>query len=83
MDFQRQNHCDCFDFAVSWPFYRTHCCEVHGWDPGDTEASERPNVERQPSKRRLDRIDRDLVEIRDTLQDHLKSKKTAQPKVWQ
>ncbi len=27
-------HCDCLDFPCSWDFYRSHCWEVHGYDPG-------------------------------------------------
>lgn len=29
--------CDCFDFAISWDFFRAHCWEVHGYDPGPNE----------------------------------------------
>ena len=31
------NRCECFDFPVSWSFYRAHCWEVHGFDPGNNE----------------------------------------------
>ncbi len=29
------HHCDCLDYPVSWAFWRAHCWEVHGFDPGD------------------------------------------------
>jgi len=31
------NKCQCLDYAVSWTFWRAHCIEVHGFDPGDNE----------------------------------------------
>lgn len=34
------NECQCFDFSVSWWFYRAHCREMHGFDPGDNELPE-------------------------------------------
>jgi hypothetical protein len=34
------NRCECFDFPVSWSFYRAHCWEVHGFDPGNNEPPE-------------------------------------------
>jgi len=27
--------CDCFDYEVSWSVYRSHCIDIHGFDPGD------------------------------------------------
>ncbi len=34
--------CNCIDYPVSWTFYRTHCREVHGFDPGDNEPPGEP-----------------------------------------
>jgi len=34
------NRCECFDFPVSWSFYRAHCWQVHGFDPGNNEPPE-------------------------------------------
>ncbi len=49
MDFQRQDHCDCFDYPVAWCWFRQHCREVHGWDPGDNETP-MPSFRREESK---------------------------------
>lgn len=32
--------CECFDFPISWDFYRFHCWEIHGFDPGSNIAPE-------------------------------------------
>ncbi len=73
--------CDCIDYPVSWDFWRAHCIECHGYDPGDNEyhppePSPEPVILYQnvPLKR-LDNIQRDLIETRDTLQKHLNTKK--------
>lgn len=34
--------CQCLDFAVSWDFWRAHCLQVHGYDPGSNEMLEEP-----------------------------------------
>jgi len=32
--------CECFDFPCSWDFYRAHCIEQHGFDPGNINPQE-------------------------------------------
>lgn len=32
-------NCECIDYPVSWTFWRAHCWEVHGFDPGPNEAT--------------------------------------------
>jgi hypothetical protein len=41
--------CNCIDYPVSWDFYRSHCIEVHNFDPGDNEYPEK-RVYIQPSQ---------------------------------
>ena len=31
--------CDCIDYPVSWTYYRGHCLQCHGFDPGDDGRS--------------------------------------------
>lgn len=35
------NNCQCIDWPCSWDFYRAHCWEVHGFDPGNDKPIER------------------------------------------
>ena len=38
--------CDCLDYPVSWTYYRSHCKEQHGFDPGGNEFPEEVQPER-------------------------------------
>ncbi|KKN71464.1 hypothetical protein LCGC14_0420430 [marine sediment metagenome] len=42
------NHCDCIDYPVSWDFWRAHCLEQHGFDPGSNEPIEPPKESLEP-----------------------------------
>lgn len=42
--------CECLDYPVSWDFYRAHCWEVHGFDPGDINPQEKQIEPLEPAE---------------------------------
>ena len=78
-----------FDFPCSDTFRSFYFHQYSSRDPGFVPSSTSEKLQIKPlapepiPTDRLDRMQGQLVALRDTLQDHLKSKKTAQPKVWQ
>ncbi len=73
--FQRQDHCECFDFPCSWIFFRTHCREIHGWDPGENELRDCRGtfapVAGLSRDKRLDQMQGNLTSLRDLLKEHV------------
>ncbi len=78
-NFQRQDHCDCIDYPVSWGFYRQHCREVHGWDPGDNEPQGfQPHIIREPPDLTPMRVA--FTDLQNKLNNHIDSTKKKAPK---
>ncbi len=85
-EFQRQNYCDCFDFPVAWIFFRSHCREIHGFDPGDnqpvasftSESSKTRASKALPPSDSLTPIKAHLVDLQNRLNKHIDA--TRKPK---
>ncbi len=70
--------CDCIDYPVSWPYWRSHCIEQHGYDPGSNEMPEEketPIIEPQWNNRQWDKVQQLESEVRGWRQKHAESLK--------
>ena len=75
-------NCQCFDFPCSWTFYRSHCIDQHGFDPGSNQIPEAavPNsIPKLAEREVIHRLRVEMADLKNKLDQHLDiSKKKAQ-----
>ncbi len=71
-----------FDFTVSWDFHRFICEQYGKGDPGPDEVPKTsedrsivPTPEKMPNQQRLDRLEGNLISLRDILKQHANEQK--------
>lgn len=80
--------CQCLDFPVSWDFFRAHCWEVHGYDPGPDRITEQVSpladepVPVNHLQKQIDQARSGFIHFQKVFNEHIDASKKAAKK-WE